>query len=279
MYVALLLSLSFATISTVASVFNFVIQQNGFSLPESLSGSGHVLLALAALTNLFDAWSTPLLFLSICLLIRDRHLALQKARAMNFFPIGFYALFALSLIFGTTSASLYLDYLSILYFGRFRNHTIAWLNHKIVLYLDLTYTFSSLWYFSAGVTLLYAAFVYREMRCLSLNDKVSDSCTSSIGRLFIIYFVQVLRYILFGVAPAYVLLAVESMIFTILTSPSGIKVNPLDAIQVESINFTSVFLGNFFHTIIYGIMVGIGLSRKLWYAEPADMIPREFLFF
>lgn len=162
MYVALLLSLSFATISTIASVFNFVIQQNGFSLPESLSGLGHVLLALAALTNLFDAWSTPLLFLSICLLIRDRHLALQKARAMNFFPFGFYALFALSLIFGTTSASLYLDYLSILYFGRFRNHTIAWLNHKIVLYLDLTYTFSSLWYFSAGVTLLYAAFVYRD---------------------------------------------------------------------------------------------------------------------
>lgn len=81
------------------------------------------------------------------------------------------------MVFGTVAAGLYLDYLSIVYIRRnwFENHTIVQFNHKIVEYLDLTYTFSSLWYLSAVVTLLYAAYVYRKIRLLSLKDRVSTS--------------------------------------------------------------------------------------------------------
>lgn len=98
---------------------------------------------------------------------------------------------------------------------------------------------------------------------------------SSFGCLLLL--VQVLRTVLFGVMPAYILLAVEGMIFLILTSPSGIKTNPRTRpMQIEAINFSSLFLANFFCIIMYGLMVAIGLSRKPWYAGPPDKASREF---
>lgn len=144
-YITILVSLTCLSISTVTSVFNFVIQQHGITLPNS-SAAGHILLALAALIELFAAWSHPFLFLSICLLIRDRHLALQKTHISIVFPIAFYALFAISMVFGTAAVGLHLDYLSIIYIGDWLNsHTIAQLNHKIAVFFDFSYTSSSLW--------------------------------------------------------------------------------------------------------------------------------------
>lgn len=46
--------------------------------------------------------------------------------------------------------------------------------------------------------------------------------------------------------------------------------------QIEAINFSSLFLANFFCIIMYGLMVAIGLSRKPWYAGPPDKASREF---
>lgn len=78
----------------------------------------------------------------------------------------------------TVAVGLHLDYLSIIYIGDWLNsHTIAQINHKIAVFFDSSYTSSSLWYLSAVVASLYAAYVYREMRRLSLNasDEVSTS--------------------------------------------------------------------------------------------------------
>lgn len=111
-YITLLVSLSCSTISTVASVFNLVIQQGGITLPQS-SASGHTMLALSALVKLFNVWSLPFLFLSIYLLIRDGHLAVQKTHNSSVILIASYVLFALIMVFGTVAVGLYLDYLSI----------------------------------------------------------------------------------------------------------------------------------------------------------------------
>lgn len=78
-------------------------------------------------------------------------------------------------VFGTVEVGLHLDYLSIIYIGDWHNsHTIAQLNREIAVFFNLSYTSSSLWYLSAVVASLYAAYVYREMRRLSaLNDEVT----------------------------------------------------------------------------------------------------------
>lgn len=279
-YITLLVSLSCSTISTVASVFNLVIQQGGITLPQS-SASGHTILALSALVKLFNVWSLPFLFLSIYLLIRDGHLAVQKTHNSSVIPIASYVLFALIMVFGTVAVGLYLDYLSIIYIQEdwFETHTIAQLNHKIAVYFDLSYTFLSLWYLSAVVTLLYAAYVYRKMRHLSLNDKVS---TSNISYAFTIvdfyrFLAQVMQTVLFGIMPAYILLIVEGMIITIVSAPGVIKFT--NATQVEKINLSSVLLSNLFRAVMYGIMLAIGFGHKTWLARPADMTPRELLYF
>lgn len=175
-YTALLLSLLFATISTVFSIFVLVIEANGITTPET--STGNILFSLLTISYFFNYWSLPLLFLSICLLVRVRQSSLYPARVSNIFPIVFYVLFALLMVFATVAMSLYVDYMSLFYItGSLNGHTIAWLEHKIDLYGDLGYTFRSLWYLSAVVALSYAAFVYREARRLSLNDKVCISST------------------------------------------------------------------------------------------------------
>lgn len=276
-YITLLVSLSWSTISTVASVFNLVIQQGGITLPQS-SASGHTMLALAALVKLFNVWSLPFLFLSIYLLIRDRHLAVRKTHISSVIPIALYVLFALIMVFGTVAVGLYLDYLSIIYIQEdwFETHTIAQLNHKITVYFDLSYTFLSLWYLSAVVTLLYATYVYRKMRHLSLNDKVSTSNISYAFTFvdFLRFWGQVMQTVLYGVIPAYILLIVEGMIITIVSAPGVIKFT--DATQVERINLSSILLSNLFRAVMYGIMLATGFGQKVW---PAGMIPRELSYF
>lgn len=276
-YITLLVSLSCSTISTVASVFNLVIQQGGITLPQS-SASGHTMLALAALVKLFTVWSLPFLFLSIYLLIRDRHLAVRKTHISSVIPIALYVLFALIMVFGTVAVGLYLDYLSIIYIQEdwFETHTFAQLNHKIAVYFDLSYTFLSLWYLSAVVTLWYATYVYRKMRHLSLNDKVSTSNISYAFTFvdFLRFWGQVMQTVLYGVIPAYILLIVEGMIITIVSAPGVIKFT--DATQVERINLSSILLSNLFRAVMYGIMLATGFGQKVW---PADMIPRELSYF
>lgn len=276
-YITLLVSLSCSTISTVASVFNLVIQQGGITLPQS-SASGHTILALSALVKLFNVWSLPFLFLSIYLLIRDGHLAVQKTHNSSVIPIASYVLFALIMVLGTVAVGLYLDYLSIIYIQEdwFETHTIAQLNHKIAVYFDLSYTFLSLWYLSAVVTLLHAVYVYRKMRHLSLNDKISTSNISYAFTFvdFLRFWGQVMQTVLYGVIPAYILLIVEGMIITIVSAPGVIKFT--DATQVERINLSSILLSNLFRAVMYGIMLATGFGQKVW---PADMIPRELSYF
>lgn len=67
---------------------------------------------------------------------------------------------------------------------------------------------------------------------------------------------------LFGVVPAYILMTAQGMIFTILVSPAGIKLDPFNRFrQIEGINLASVLLSDLFHTIMYGIMLGLGFNN------------------
>lgn len=82
-----------------------------------------------------------------------------------------------------------------------------------------------------------------------------------------------MQAVLFGVMPAYILLVVEGMIATIISAPGVITFTKVT--QIEAIDLSSVLLSNLFRTIMYGIMLAIGLNYKTWLARPADMIPRE----
>lgn len=90
---------------------------------------------------------------------------------------------------------------------------------------------------------------------------------------------QVLRIVLFGVVPAHFFLGVEEMIFTLLASPSGIKINPLtNVIQFGHLDTSSLYLVN---TIMFAFSVAIEVSRKPSQAGSTgskDKDPRKFLF-
>lgn len=90
---------------------------------------------------------------------------------------------------------------------------------------------------------------------------------------------QVLRIALFGVVPAHILLGVEEMIFSLLASPSGIKINPLtNVIQFGHLDTSSLYL---FNTIMFAFSVAIEVSRKPSQAGStgsADKVLRKFLF-
>lgn len=170
-FIILFLSLLFITISTVASVFSVVIQAKGIALSQSTLEPTAV--ALSALVEYFELWSLSLLFLCICLLIRNRQLALHKSQISIAFPPAYYTLFALLLVFATVAASLYVDYLTIVSTGDLEaGHTFAWNSHRLAISTDLSHLFSSLWYLSSVVILLYALIVYRGTRRIPVRDKV-----------------------------------------------------------------------------------------------------------
>lgn len=177
-YLALSLSIVFATIDSIASIFSFVIRANGIgpSVGQPSFKFGPTMVAIVALVNLFSMWSLTLLFLSICPLIHNRYVSLHKTQVSRIFPTVYYVLFTLLLVFGTVYAGLYMNYQATIYIGdRLDGHTVDWIVHMILIYNDMLYTFSSLWYLSSVVTLLHAVFVYREMLHLSLKDQVGSS--------------------------------------------------------------------------------------------------------
>ena len=87
-----------------------------------------------------------------------------------------------------------------------------------------------------------------------------------------------MRTVTFYVVPAYILWAAEDMILTIMTSPSGIKLDPFTRPrQLEAIQFSSSFLGNLFNSIIFGVLVALGYSRYSWQLEPKNGVMRAFV--
>jgi len=251
-YIALFLSLSFATISTVVSVFVLMVKANRTTDPDS--SKGNIISALLTLTLFFNSWSFPLLILSSCMLVRVCQSSLYEARLPIVLPMVYYLPFALLTIVGTAVMGLYIDQLSFLYIKDcLAGQTVAWIEDKVAIYHDPEYTLLSLWLLSAVITLSYTAFIYSEARRLSLNDKV-------------------LWIALFGVTPAYILLAMEEMISTILTSPPGVKINPLtNVIQFESIEPFSFSLAS---TILFAFIVAVEVSRKPSHAGSEDKAPR-----
>lgn len=85
-----------------------------------------------------------------------------------------------------------------------------------------------------------------------------------------------MQTVLFGVIPAYILLAVEGIIITIISAPGVVKFKVIT--QVEAIDLSSVLLSNLFRTVMYGIMLAIGFSHNTRLTRPADMIPHELSY-
>ena len=78
--------------------------------------------------------------------------------------------------------------------------------------------------------------------------------------------------------PLYVLLNVQSIIFTIINSPSGIKYNIITESgfhQYEGVQIAAVVISNFFFISTCGAMLALGFSENAWNASMEGGSDRE----
>ena len=169
-YFVLFLSVAFAGAGLIFAIFDLVIRTNGITPPQSRLLD--TLIVLESFSTFLGDFSKPLLFLSICMVIRGRHLALHRPDTSNVFLIVYRILFALFMIFAIVHASYNAYYLSIVFSDKIARHTFAWIAQRARIVNDLSYTYSALFYSSAIVILSYVFIVGRQMRQHSFKDKV-----------------------------------------------------------------------------------------------------------
>ena len=136
--------------------------------------------AFGAITNFLSYWAYALLFLSICLLVRDRHLLIfQLSEPSRTIPALYYSAFALLIIFGIVTSSLATDYEDTIFnlFNRI-NLSISQVVHKAELTIDLRYTYVSIWYLASACLVGYAVYTHLKLKRASINDKVGRTLLS-----------------------------------------------------------------------------------------------------
>ena len=169
-YFVLFLSVAFAGAGLIFAIFDLVIRTNGITPPQSRLLD--TLIVLESFSTFLGDFSEPLLFLSICMVIRGRHLALHRPDTSNAFLIVYRILFALFMIFAIVYASYNTYYLSIIFTNKIGRHSSAWIAQRTRIVNGLFYTYSALFYSSVIVILGYVITVGRQMRQHSFKDKV-----------------------------------------------------------------------------------------------------------
>ena len=106
-------------------------------------------------------------------IIRNRHIALHMPGTSSAFPLVYYILFALFMIFAVVHTSYDSYFLSIIFTNRIYGHTINWIGQRALIVNDLFYAYSALFYSSSIVILSYVLIVRRQMKQLSFTDKVT----------------------------------------------------------------------------------------------------------
>ena len=170
-YFVLFLSLGFACIGTVSTIFDLVVNNHGITPPPSRLLSTQAV--LQSVSTFCGNFSIPLLFLSICMTIRNRQIALHMPSTSGAFPLVYYILFALFMIFAVVHASYDSYFLSIIFTNRIDGHTINWIGQRALIVNDLFYAYSALFYSSSIVILSYVIIVRRQMKQLTFSDKVT----------------------------------------------------------------------------------------------------------
>lgn len=112
-YFTLFFAALFRAVGSVVVAFNMLIPWDDtyFSEPNNL----HIVFALSSIPDLLNNWSLALLFLSTCLLIRDRQLLLHSYGVSAIAPLAYYIIFALLAIFATASAGYTAGYREYIY--------------------------------------------------------------------------------------------------------------------------------------------------------------------
>lgn len=264
-YFTLLLTLLFQSMSTIFSVFSTVLGNGGLmQLTDASYGPTNI--AFLALIDFFSYWSYALLFLCICLLVHERHLAMQSLSSI--IPTIYYTLFALLMVFGITATGISINYIRLAdNRASFIGLTPAEIDHKASLSLDLGYTFNSIWYFASACLVGYVVYVQQQMRRYPFNDKVRSLCHFRTERLTKGCRSKAMWFILVIIIPLYIFLNVESIVFTIINSSSGIKVKHnlvADLHQSERDQIAENVLSNIFFIAVSGAILALGLSCGRW---------------
>ena len=172
-YATLLLTVAFQSISTIFLLFGTVVGADGLLSPDDPS-YGPTNVALLAISNFFSYWAYALLFLTLCVLVRYRHLVvLQSSSSPSIihipWPTLYWSAFVLLIIFGIVTTALGIDYDRLVY-GE--NNSYAQDAHSYQLEYDVHYTFYSIWYFVSACLIGYIIYVFVETRRQSVDDKV-----------------------------------------------------------------------------------------------------------
>lgn len=244
----ILLSALMSVVGCVAGIVLNVMSNNIAAFPsfETISDLNTIL-------DFFSYWTDPLLFLPIVLILVDRHTAIVAASEgrmgglSRVYTIINYSWFAFLVLLATIDGSLLAVYEHLIFSD---TATIGDVNRAATNANNVNYVLDAFWYASA----LYAAFlgfvIHRDFRRAGVSDKVSKT-------------------VIWVVIPCYILLMVDSIIFQIMFSPSGIQQTIRNLHQIQQASLASEVIVNFFYWSTAMVMVVLGLRPAMWGVQGA----------
>ena len=189
-YFTLFFAALFRGIDSVFCTFNTLAHQDELWYSEPTYR--RKMIAVASIPGLLDGWSRALLFLSICLLVRDRQISLRLHGRFESAPLAYYTISALLVGLAIASAGCIVIYEEYAFRAILTGVDIAdktWTRIGLGLFLSILST-SFLSHISWIVVLGYILYTYRiYCRNGGMNDKVKHNiflyfCTGTYSSLF-----------------------------------------------------------------------------------------------
>ncbi|KAJ7704342.1 hypothetical protein B0H17DRAFT_1039322 [Mycena rosella] len=247
-YVFLLPTLVFFAWSNAAFIA-LIILGNIPSL--SFSDTFPVLLipTLGFISNLLNDWAVVLQFLAIIAVIWNRENTLRVATEGKFgghHPalIALHvALAALTLAFGTAAEAYNMD-TNVQYYTTEELFFGDALHHRIVVYQQLFYVFSSFAVLTAVDVVVSTVLLWRGWKNAGIPDKITN-------------------VVLYALVPVYCALSLVIMIFTIIFSPSGLPPT-VTVTVVESAGLANTLLATGFSITVIIIILALSIKKANW---------------
>lgn len=240
-------------LATLASTWSGAIQDGDGALP----------VVLGFISAIVGNWMLPLLFLSICLLLRDRLVSTKLPNTifhLRAIEITYWTLFTVIFLAGTAIAVFTISFQRLLWntnsgFDELHAQVFGFGPSPFV--LGMTFGMSSLWWLSAVAILVFDIYIKKTDRSLFLPvDKVSNliqaavlgvDCSSQRSKL--------LAYI----RPLYITFIVQDIVLAIFISVGGD--DEKTSLYSEVFSLLNTLLFNLCYCAITGIVTAIGMEN------------------
>ncbi|PAV14960.1 hypothetical protein PNOK_0951300 [Pyrrhoderma noxium] len=204
--------------------------------------------ALQGLISFFSLWALPLLFLAFYLLISDR---LTNANIVSggsvpkhnvSVKVAIWGYFAFLMVMATAASAVFVDYMRFLFFPT--DFTSAELFKKVDTSNNMMYSFNAFFIFTAVILGTLSVRAYTSIRRANLDDKI-------------------IKLLTFVALPVYTVFMLLTLIFTIVFSPSGIKIQD-NILPYENASLANTILTQGFFLVVSVILTVLGMKPRNW---------------